>query len=302
MKVIIDMDPGIDDAVALSVLLNNKNCQVELITTVAGNVTVDKTTKNALKIANFFNSEVPLAAGASQPLVKAFEDAARIHGESGMEGYDFPEGNSHLLKQPAVEAWHDVLNKTEKKITLILTGSYTNFALWYREYPEDVLKIERVIVMGGSLSGGNMTSAAEFNVFTDPEAAKILLSSNLSVTMIGLDVTLKALVDRDWIQKVAALNESGKMLAALISHYNDWHADGWPIHDVNTVAYLLHPEFYSSKKLWVDIATDGPAIGETVADIRAAYHQGRTNATVVTDIDADAFRNWLKQEISSMTR
>ncbi|MDN6968431.1 ribonucleoside hydrolase RihC [Oenococcus sp. UCMA 17063] len=302
MNVIIDMDPGIDDAVALSVLLNNADFEVQLITTVAGNVTVDKTTKNALKIANFFNSKIPIAAGASQPLVKTFEDAARIHGESGMEGYDFPESIRQPLQESAVEAWHNILSKSEGKITLILTGSYTNFALWFREYPKDAVKVDRVIAMGGSLSVGNMTSAAEFNVFTDPEAAKILLSSNLPVTMIGLDVTLKALVNLDWIKTVASLNESGEMLAALISHYNDWHVDGWPIHDVNTIDYLLHPEFYRSEKLWIDIVTEGPAIGETVADIRGAYHQGKTNATVVTDINAAAFRNWLKQEISLMVR
>ncbi|MCV3296293.1 MAG: ribonucleoside hydrolase RihC [Oenococcus sp.] len=300
MNVIIDSDPGIDDAVALSVILNNPAFHVKLITTVAGNVTVDKTTKNALRLVEFFNMQTPVATGASQPLIKAFEDAAHIHGESGMEGYIFPAIQSSPIKQTAAEAWHNVLVQSDEKVTLVLTGSYTNFALWFRQYPQDLAKIDRVLAMGGSICGGNMTSAAEFNVFTDPDAAKILLSAGLPITMVGLDVTLKAMVNQDWIHQVSAMNRSGKMLAALISHYNDIHAEGWPIHDANTIGYLCHPEFYQTKDVWVDIVTEGPAIGETVVDIRAAYHQGRTNATVLTDIDAARFRDWLQDQIAKM--
>ncbi|MFT8323930.1 ribonucleoside hydrolase RihC [Oenococcus sicerae] len=302
MNVIIDTDPGIDDAVALSVILNNACFNVQLITTVAGNVTVEKTTKNALKIADFFHATVPIAAGASRPLIKTFEDAARIHGESGMAGYEFAEPTRQPSVQTAVEAWHELLTQSSEKITLILTGSYTNFALWYREYPKDAAKIDKVIAMGGTLSSGNMTSAAEFNVFTDPDAAKILLASELPITMIGLDATLKALVNQKWLDDISALNQSGSMIASLISHYNDRHVDGWPLHDVNTIGYLCHPDFYQAKRLWVDVITDGPAIGETVADIRAAYHQGQTNVTVVTDINQPAFAQWLKTEISLMLR
>lgn len=303
MKVIIDCDPGIDDAIALSVLLNDPFFDVKLVTTVAGNVSVKKTTNNALKIAAFFKSNVSIAAGAAEPLIKKLEDASNIHGESGMDGYHFTDKIGYPLPQTAVEAWHDVLAKEDQPITLILTGSYTNFALWIRQYPDDISKIKQVVAMGGAVrEEGNMTSSAEFNVFTDPDAAAILYASKIPITMVGLDVTLKAMVDNDQLLKFSKINESGRMISSLIKHYNDHHVGGWPIHDLNTVAYLRHPEFYNGKNLWIDVVTSGPAIGETVADIRAAYHNGRTNAYVLDSIDLGSFLNWLTKEIQQIPR
>lgn len=189
-KIILDTDPGIDDAVMISTALTDPQLDVALITTVAGNVTVDKTTKNALKLVDFFNKDVPVAAGAADPLIKKFEDAARIHGESGMAGYDFPEPTSKPLTLHAVQALHETLKNSAEPITLITTGAYTNIALLLREYPEIKPKIKQIIAMGGSLGRGNMTSAAEFNVFTDPHAAQIMYSSQIPLVMVGLDVTL----------------------------------------------------------------------------------------------------------------
>lgn len=301
VKVIMDCDPGIDDAVALAVALNNPSIDLKLVTTVAGNVTVDKTTMNACKIVSFFNGKVPVAAGAAQPLIKPFEDAARVHGESGMAGYKFGDQYQSPLQQTAVQVMRDVIMK-DGPLTLVATGSYTNVALLLREYPEVKPHIQRIIAMGGSLSGGNMTSAAEFNVFTDPDAAKVMYRSGIPIVMVGLDVTLQALLTNDSLNQLKKTNEAGRMLYGLISHYHDTTGGngGRPMHDLNTFFYLLHPEAFETKNYWIDIQTAGPAIGATVADIRGAYHNGKVNARVCTWVDANQFNRWLLDQVQQM--
>lgn len=302
INIIMDTDPGIDDAAALTMAINDPQIDLKLVTAVAGNVTVDKTTANALKIVHFFgkDQEIPVAAGAKQPLIKPFEDAARIHGESGMPGYDFGNDYGQPIKKTAVEALRDEIMASDEPITLIPTGSYTNIALLFSEYPEVKENIKEIIAMGGTLSKGNMTSAAEFNVFTDPHAAKIMYDSGIPIVMVGLDVTLKALLTPETMDKLGTMGRSGKMLQALVTHYNDGDDNGHPMHDVNTIFYLLHPEAMTTEEMWVDVQTEGPAMGETVGDIRGAYHDGKTNAKVCVDIDAAAFNKWFLEEVAAI--
>lgn len=303
-KILMDMDPGIDDAAALSVALNHPDLDIKLVTTVAGNVTVDKTTINALKIINFFKQgdQVRVAAGAVQPLIKPFEDAARIHGESGMRGYDFTGSLPDPLEETAVEAMHRVIMASDEPITLVPTGSYTNVALLFSQYPEVKTKIEKIVAMGGTLGRGNMTSAAEFNVFTDPHAAQVMYQAGVPIVMVGLDVTHKALLTNETLQEIEGMNPAGKMLHDIISSDGDKNENGVAMHDVNTIFYLLHPEFMTTKDYWIDVQTEGPANGETVADIRGAYHDGKTNAQVCVDIDADAFNDWFKEQVQAMKK
>lgn len=302
INIIMDTDPGIDDAAALTMAINDPQINLKLVTAVAGNVTVDKTTANALKIVHFFgkDQEIPVAAGAKQPLIKPFEDAARIHGESGMPGYDFGNDYGQPIKKTAVEALRDEIMASDEPITLIPTGSYTNIALLFSEYPEVKENIKEIIAMGGTLSKGNMTSAAEFNVFTDPHAAKIMYDSGIPIVMVGLDVTLKALLTPETMDKLGRMGRSGKMLQALVTHYNDGDDNGHPMHDVNTIFYLLHPEAMTTEEMWVDVQTEGPAMGETVGDIRGAYHDGKTNAKVCVNIDAAAFNKWFLEEVAAI--
>lgn len=302
INIIMDTDPGIDDAAALTMAINDPQINLKLVTAVAGNVTVDKTTANALKIVHFFgkDQEIPVAAGAKQPLIKPFEDAARIHGESGMPGYDFGNEYGQPIKKTAVEALRDEIMASDEPITLIPTGSYTNIALLFSEYPEVKENIKEIIAMGGTLSKGNMTSAAEFNVFTDPHAAKIMYDSGIPIVMVGLDVTLKALLTPETMDKLGTMGRSGKMLQALVTHYNDGDDNGHPMHDVNTIFYLLHPEAMTTEEMWVDVQTEGPAMGETVGDIRGAYHDGKTNAKVCVNIDAAAFNKWFLEEVAAI--
>ncbi|KRN86992.1 ribonucleoside hydrolase RihC [Ligilactobacillus acidipiscis] len=302
INIIMDTDPGIDDAAALTMAINDPQINLKLVTAVAGNVTVDKTTANALKIVHFFgkDQEIPVAAGAKQPLIKPFEDAARIHGESGMPGYDFGTDYGKPIQKSAVEALRDEIMASDEPITLVPTGSYTNIALLFTEYPEVKDRIKEIIAMGGTLAKGNMTSAAEFNVFTDPHAAKIMYDSGIPIVMVGLDVTLKALLTPATMDKLGTMGRTGKMLQALVTHYNDGDENGHPMHDVNTIFYLLHPEAMKTEEMWVDVQTEGPAMGETVGDIRGAYHAGKTNAKVCVDIDAAAFNKWFLDEVAAI--
>lgn len=299
-KIILDTDPGIDDAAAISVALNSSEFEVELISTVAGNVTVDKTTKNALKLVHFFDSNVEVAGGAEQPLLKPFEDAARVHGESGMRGFDFNYEPTEIPVNNAVERLYNVIMANDEPITLVPTGSYTNVALLFKQHPDVKEKIGKIVAMGGSIGMGNMTSAAEFNVFTDPHAAEIVYQSGVPIVMVGLDVTMKALLTQETLDTIKTLGKAGEMLGGLFSHYYEGNEGGIPMHDVNTLAFMLHPEFYKTEDLWIDVVVDGPAIGETVADIRGAYHGGSTNAQVCVDIDADAFNKWFIEEVRNM--
>ncbi|GAK47617.1 ribonucleoside hydrolase [Secundilactobacillus oryzae JCM 18671] len=302
INIIMDTDPGIDDAAAITMAINDPKINLQLITTVAGNVTVDKTTKNALKLVRFFDADIPVAMGAKQPLMKEFEDAARIHGESGMPGYEFPTDLPKPMAESAVIALRDAILSAKEPVTLVPTGSYTNIALLFSEYPEVKQNIERIVAMGGALGKGNMTSAAEFNVFTDPHAAKIMYESGVPIVMVGLDITMKALLTHESIEKLPTLNETGKMLHDIIIHDGDNSSDGIAMHDVNTIFYLLHPEAIQTEKMWVDVQTEGPANGETVGDIRGAYHNGRTNTAVCVDIDAEAFNKWFIEEITAIEK
>lgn len=301
LPVIFDTDPGIDDAAAIAVLLTNPAFDVRLMTSVAGNVNVDKTTLNIQKLVHFFKrDDVKIARGAEKPLRKPFEDASHIHGESGMPGYDFGDFLLPEVLDDAPAQMAKVLNESAEPITIIAVGAFTNLAHLIQRFPESLAKIDRVVVMGGSLSGGNMTSVAEFNVFTDPDAAEVLFKSGLDITMIGLDVTLKALLTPDIVTTLAESNATGKMLTDMMAFYADVRADGGkPMHDVNTLFYLLAPEKYVLRDFWVDVVTDGPALGATVADVRGAYHD-TTNVNVALDIDRAAFETWFVGEISGI--
>lgn len=302
--VILDMDPGIDDAVALAVALYQPTLDIKLITTVAGNVEVAKTTANALKIVEFFHVEdhIPVAQGAATPLKKAFKNASYIHGESGMPGYSFPPLHTSPLSIGACDAMAEVISKSSEPVTIIGTGAYTNIAHLITAYPDLKSRINRLILMGGSLSGGNVNSVAEFNVFTDPDAAQLVLHSGLSCTLIGLDVTLKALLTPASWQYIHQVNANGHMLASIMQAYGDNHHEGGlPMHDVNTILYAVHPEWITTRPACLEVVTTGFASGATVDDFQYRCHpQGSVNAQVGIGINATRFNEWLCEQVKLM--
>ncbi|ENH8211557.1 ribonucleoside hydrolase RihC, partial [Klebsiella pneumoniae] len=233
LPIILDTDPGIDDAAAIAAALFAPELDLQLMTTVAGNVSVEKTTRNALQLLHFWNADVPLAQGASMPLVRPLRDAASVHGESGMEGYDFVEHQRQPLAKPAFQAIRDALMHAAEPITLVAIGPLTNIALLLTQYPECVFNIRRLVIMGGSAGRGNFTPNAEFNIAIDPEAAAKVFHSGLEIVMCGLDVTNRALLAADYLATLPTLNQTGKMLHALFSHYRSGSmSSGLRMHDL----------------------------------------------------------------------
>ena len=287
--IIIDTDPGIDDAAAISFALNHPEFDLKMISTVNGNVGIEKTTANALKLKRFFNSNIPVHRGASQPLLSDIVDASDVHGESGMEGYTFPEINeSDLNSTHAVEAMRDVLLKSETPITLIPIGPLTNIALLLMTYPEVKTFIKEIVLMGGSASRGNVTPLAEFNIYCDPEAAQIVFNSGLPITMIGLDVARSSSLTHETINELKSINETGKMLHQLFKHYRgDDFEKGINVYDAYTLLYLLHPEHFVVREADVQIETDGKLTkGASVVDFKSQF----PNTTVVMSVQANIFK------------
>lgn len=297
MPLIIDTDPGIDDAVALAIALNNIALDVKLITTVAGNVNVDHTTDNMLKLLEFFNKRIPVAKGTERPLLKEYEDASEYHGETGLNGYEFPKVKTKAVNRHAVEELRSTILNSKEKIKLIAIGPLTNIALLVTMYPEVKENISELVIMGGSISQGNTTSSAEFNIYVDPHAAQIVLQSGLNITMFGLNVTSRAILTKEDIIKIKECGSVGYMLYSLLSYYRGGSIEkGLRMHDVCTIAYLLKPEIFKFKNTYVEVALEGPAIGTTVADLNMKYHK-KCNVNVCIDIDSDKFRELLLNEI-----
>ncbi|MFW2424830.1 MULTISPECIES: ribonucleoside hydrolase RihC [Staphylococcus] len=287
--IIIDTDPGIDDAAAISFAINHPEFDLKMISTVNGNVGIEKTTANALKLKRFFNSDIPVHRGASQPLLSDIVDASDVHGESGMEGYTFPEINeSDLDSTHAVEAMRDVLVKSETPITLIPIGPLTNIALLLMTYPEVKTFIKEIVLMGGSATRGNVTPLAEFNIYCDPEAAQIVFNSGLPLTMVGLDVARSSSLTHDTINELSLINETGKMLHQLFKHYRgDDFEKGINVYDAYTLLYLLHPEHFDVQEADVQIETDGKLTkGASVVDFKSQF----PNTTVVMSVQANTFK------------
>lgn len=301
-KIILDTDPGIDDAAAITIAMNHPEIDLKLLTTVVGNVDVDKTTLNALKLATYYDNDTPIAKGARKPLIREHEDASYVHGVSGMDGFDFPEPNRTVVKGHAVEVIRETLLASDEPITLVPVGALTNIALLLNQYPEVKDKIERIVLMGGGIFAGNTTSHAEFNIYTDPHAAQMVFQSGVPIVMVGLDVTHKALLTQDSLDKLADLGPAGEMLHALFVRYGDTTPNkGTAMHDVCTMFYLLHPDKVKTEDYHIEVALDGPAMGATIADIRHAYYDN-TNATVCVDIDAEFFNKWFLETIGSFAK
>ena len=299
IPIILDTDPGIDDAVAIAAALFAPQLDLKLLTTVAGNVSVEKTTRNALQLMHFWHKDIPVAQGAATPLVRKLRDAAYVHGESGMEGYAFVDHQRQPLDKPAFQAIYECLNASPEPITLVAIGPLTNIALLLTQYPQCKAKIKRLVIMGGSAGRGNFTPNAEFNIAIDPEAAARVFESGLEIVMCGLDVTNKAMLSPAYLEQLPSLNQTGKMLHALFSHYRSGSmATGLRMHDLCAIAWLVKPELFSMKPCIVAVETHGEfTSGTTVVDIEGRFER-QPNAQVALDLDVDGFQAWVAQVLA----
>jgi len=304
--VIIDCDPGHDDMVAILLALASPELEVRGITTVAGNATIEHTTENALRtLALAGRPDVPVAVGASHPIRGPLHTAAHVHGATGLDGPELPRAQSEPVAQDAVRFIADQLERSAVPVTLIPTGPQTNVALLLRERPDLAARIAHIGFMGGSAGEGNVTPAAEFNVWVDPEAADIVLRSGIPVSMMGLDVTHRAIL---WDAERQAMADAGgrasKLVAGLLGFYQGFHRRvyGWaggPIHDAVAVAHLAHPGLVSTVRANVVVELAGEYTrGRTVVDLHHVTDR-EPNADVGLDIDRQRFIDLVRVAIAS---
>lgn len=309
-RIIIDTDPGQDDAVAILLALASPELQVDAITTVAGNVPLSQTTKNACALLELAGrEEVPVYAGAARPLHKAPISAEHVHGETGMGGANLPE--PHLRAQGIDVATHlvDVLRKEPAgSITLVCLGPMTNLAHALTHAPDIAPKIARLVAMGGAQrEGGNITPTAEFNFFVDPHAAKIVMGAGIPTTLLPLDVTHQAIATPRRLAPIAALNTPvGDMVVRMLGAEDRFEKmkygwEGGALHDPLTIGWLLWPDLFSGRECNVEIEVEAPlCLGQSVVDLWKVTDRP-SNALWIDHVDSDAFYTRLTERLARLT-
>ena len=293
--IILDCDPGHDDALAMILASCNPAIDLRGITTVSGNGAIDKVTLNARRVATLAKINVPIAEGAGKSILGAFESATDIHGESALDGANLPEPKVPLEAMHAVDLMAKLIKGSEEAMTIVATGPLTNVALFLKMYPELRNRIKEIVFMGGSASRGNRTPYAEFNIWMDPEAADVVLRSGIPTTMCGLDVTHQALVTKEVFARIESLgtplaNTVIGLLKFFAKTYDEvFEMPDPPLHDPVAVALLIDRSVVRSKFTNVQVELNGVLTrGATVVDIfnREGF---APNCTVALDLDAPKF-------------
>jgi len=306
LPIILDCDPGHDDAIALVLALASPELEVKAVTSSAGNQTPDKTLRNVLRMLTLLKrSDIPVAGGAVKPLMRDLIIADNVHGETGLDGPALPEPDFAPQNCTAVELMAKVLRESPEPVTLVATGPQTNVALLLNSHPELHAKIARIVIMGGAMGLGNWTPAAEFNIYVDPDAAEIVFQSGIPVVMAGLDVTHRAQIMADDIERFRAINNPvARTVAELLDFFMEYHKtekwgfQGAPLHDPCTIAWLLKPEIFTTARRWVGVETQGKYTqGMTVVD----YYMltgNEPNTDIMLDIDRQAFVDLLAERLA----
>lgn len=302
IPLILDGDPGHDDAIAWVLAQASGAFDIRAVTTVGGNSTLEKTSYNARRVCTLIGLEAPVAAGRPCPLVTDLEIAPNIHGESGLDGPELPEPAMELSTLSAVELMAKVLRESSEPVTIVSTGPLSNTAALLVSHPELKSKIERISLMGGGVAYGNWTPAAEFNILVDPEAAKCVFTSGIPLIMSGLDVTEKALILPRDFERIRALNNPvSSIVAQWLEFFYTFHRSigykGAPMHDPCAVVVLLHPEFFEIKDMYVEIETCGEYCkGTTVADT-LGLSGNKPNVSCVMNVNREAFADYMVDSI-----
>ena len=304
IPVILDGDPGHDDAIAWVLANASPALDIRAVTSVCGNQIIEKTTYNAMRIMTLIGLHVPMAKGVDNPLIANPIIAPVVHGKSGLDGPALPEPDFEMSPLSAVELMAKVIAESDEPVTLIPTGPLTNVAGLLLAHPELKEKIARISIMGGGIQMGTWTPAAEFNLLVDPQSAKLVFQSGIPIIMAGLDVTEKALVcpaDFDRIRAVG--NKVAVTVADWLEFFYQFHKTmdypGAPIHDAVAVAALVKPEILTMREMYVDVETCGDyCMGCTVGDWFGTTGHA-PNATVLLDIDREAFVDLLVEAVKT---
>ena len=296
-KILLDCDPGHDDAVAMMLAWGNPSIELLGVTTVGGNQTLDKVTRNALSVATVVGMhDVPVAAGCRLPLVRPVEIAPDVHGDSGLDGVELPEPAVELDPRHGVDLIIETIMSNEPgTVTLVPTGPLTNIAMAARKEPRIVERVQEVVLMGGGYHVGNWSPVAEFNIKVDPEAAHIVFNEKWPIVMVGLDLTHQALATDEVAERIAAVPGSvSQFTLGLFTFFRKAYQDAQgfdfpPVHDPCTLAYLIDPTIVETVKVPVDVELNGSlTTGMTVADFRAPAPED-CHTKVATRLDAPRF-------------
>ena len=302
-KIILDCDPGHDDAVAIMLAAINPKIELLGITVVAGNQKLEKTVNNALKVCNHLNLNVPVYSGMSRPMIREQLIADDIHGETGLDGPKFEELKIKAENKHAVNFIIDTLMNSDEKITLVPTGPLTNIGMAIRFEPKIIEKINRIVLMGGSYQLGNMTPAAEFNILADPDAAHIVFSSGVKLVMMGLDLTRQASATKEVVEKIKSLNnKASKLFVDLMEFFaaSQKNVFGWtapPVHDPTTIAYIIDSECIEVKPMFCEIELwSERSYGRTLCDYFGILKK-KPNVDVAVKLDFDRFWNLVYENL-----
>ena len=308
-KIIIDTDPGQDDAVAILLALGSPD-QLDVlgITAVAGNVPLDLTQKNARKIVELAGAKTKVYAGCDRPLTRPLVTAEHVHGKTGLDGIELPEPTHPLEDQHGVDFIIETLRREPAgSVTLCPLGPLTNIAEAFNRAPDVVARVKSVVLMGGGyFEGGNITPAAEFNIYVDPEAADIVFRSGVDLVVMPLDVTHKALTSQAWLKDIRGFgNHLGEVVASWTDFFErfdvaKYGSEGAPLHDPCVIAYLLKPELFTGRFINVEIETKSElTLGMTVADWWGVSDR-KPNALFMGNIDRDGFYNLLTERLARL--
>ncbi|WP_059174033.1 nucleoside hydrolase [Bacillus sp. FJAT-27445] len=294
-KIIIDCDPGHDDAIAIILAAARPELEILGITTVSGNAEIEKTTDNALKICDLVSlTDVVVSKGASEPLMRFRETAPGIHGDSGLDGPELPEPSRSWSDEHGSDTIIRLVKESKEPVTILPTGPLTNIALALVKAPEIKNNIEEIVLMGGG-TFGNWTPTAEFNIWADPEAAKKVFDSGVPIAVMGLDITHQALATKEVIAQVNQIDNKvanivGELLVFFASTYKEmFDFDGAPVHDVLTVAYCVAPELFKMKDVNITVETKGEfTAGTTLVDLHGVTGR-EVNAKFGLELDVEGF-------------
>ena len=304
-KIIIDCDPGHDDAIALLMAANNPKLDLLGITIVAGNQTLEKTCKNGLNVCQALNINVPIYAGMALPMVREQVVAANVHGETGLDGPVFGPLNIKAEDKHAISYIIETLMASEGDITLVPVGPLSNIAMAMRIEPRIIPKIQEIVLMGGAYSIGNFTPSAEFNFYADPEAAHVVFTSGAPIVMMGLDLTNQTICTKDIIKRMEAIGNKASALFSDIMNFvlksqkEAFGLDGGPLHDATCIAYLTEPSLFTVKSMYTEIDIKSElCYGRSVCDVLDVLKKPH-NTKVGMNIDVDEFWNMVEKCIKN---
>lgn len=297
--VILSTDPGIDDAVAIVLALFSDELEVKLICPTFGNVSLEHTKANTEKLLTLFKKAPEVVLGSSRPLLREAIDASEIHGESGMDGYDFPAANIFTDEsRTAVAAMHEIVSQEEQSI-LVGIGPLTDIALFIHLYPQDLPKLERIVVMGGSLGRGNYGVLSEFNFAADPEAAKIVFNSGVPIQVAPLEVGNQAKIMPEVTNKIRSFGEIGEMIYQLFTKYRSGSLSaGLNMYDALAIALILKPEMFEIVATRIEIETNATlTYGASLIDLEN-YLNLPANAEVAVSVNPSQFEQWFIETLA----